>query len=126
MPESLGLLEHLDWLNGFCWSCDDQYISGHAISQGVPIYTISFPKGKEVLWMRRGQLARAARPNASKAMSHTLQRAMVDMLLRFKLKTWLEVPHLDSLDRSRAALNLCQHSDEEIKIRAVSALAIPN
>ena len=27
--------------------------------------------------------------------------------LRFKLKTWLEVPHLDSLDRSRAALNLC-------------------
>ena len=85
VPESLGLLEHLDWLNGSCWSCDDHYISGHAISQGVPIYVISFPKGKEVVWMRRGQLARAARPNASKAMSRTYQRAMVDML--FALQT---------------------------------------
>jgi hypothetical protein len=101
VPESLGLLEHLEWLNGSCWSCDDQYISGHAISRGVPIYVISFPRGKGVAWTLRGQLPRAARPNASKALSSTLQQAMVNMLLRFKLKTWLEVPHLDSIDRSR-------------------------
>ena len=91
--EGTSLMDHLGWLDGPCWSCDDQFVAGHVITRNLPIYVVPFPVGNGSVWTgRKGAAMRAARPNASKHLSKELMQHMSDMLSRFKLKTWQETP----------------------------------